>query len=156
MPQIPNRTKLQYFTNSIDLSADTVRVALYDDTTAFDFDPDAHAFVSDILDDGTTAQELSGTGYQRETLANQSATQDDANDRAVFDADDVTWTGIDAGTIQGIIVYRQIGGDDTTPGDDDVLIVIDDANLADLPLTTNGSDVTINWDDVGIQTLAEA
>lgn len=153
--QVPNRTKLQYISGSIDLSSDTIRVALYDDTTAFTFDPDLHDFVNDILDGGTTASEMSGTGYTRQTLANQSATQDDTNDRAVFDADDVTWTGLDAGTIQGVIVYRQVGTDDSTPGDDDVLIVIDDADIADLPLATNGSDVKIAWDSVGIQTLSE-
>ncbi|WP_226041560.1 hypothetical protein [Natrinema sp. DC36] len=152
--QVPNRTKLQLLTSSIDLSADTIRVAFYDDTTAFTFDPDVHEFVDDILDGGTTAQEMSGTGYSRQTVANQTTTQDDTNDQASFDGDDLTWTGIDAGTIQGAIIYRQVGGDDTTPADDDVIIVLDDADLASLPLATNGSDVIISWDTLGIATLS--
>lgn len=151
---VPNATKLKLLNSSIDLSTDTIRVALYDDTTAFSFNPDTHAFVNDILDGGTTAQEMSGTGYSRQTVANQATTQDDTNDQASFDGDDVTWTGIDAGTIQGIIIYRQVGGDDTTPGDDEVIIVHDDSDLSSLPLTTNGSDVTISWDDLGIATLS--
>jgi len=152
--QIPNATKLKLLNGSIDLSADTVRVALYDNSTAFSFDPDVHEYVSDILDGGTTAQEMSGTGYERKTLANQNTSQDDTNDQAVFDGDDITWSGLDAGTIQGVIIYRQTGGDDTTPGDDDVIEVIDDGDLSGLPLDTNGSDVVIAWDDVGIATLS--
>lgn len=152
----PNRTKLQLFNGSIDLSADTIKVALYNDTTAFTFDPDTHEFVSDILDGGTTAEEFGGsggTGYTRKTLANQSTSQDNTDDEAVFDADDLSWSSLDGETIQGIIIYRQIGGDDTTPADDDVITVLDDSNVADLPLTTNGGQVDLSFDAEGILNL---
>lgn len=151
--QVPNSTKLKLLNGGIDLANDTVRIALFDNTTSYSFDPNTHEFVADILDGGTTAQEMSGTGYERKDLVNQTTAQDDTNNRATFDGDDITWTTIDAGTIQGAVVYRQVGGDDTTPGNDDVLIVLDDSDLASLPLDTNGSDVILAWDDVGIATL---
>lgn len=165
MAGIPNNTLTEYFNGGIDLDTDTVKIALYDDSTAFTFDPDTHAFVGDILDGGTTAQELQGSqGYtgtsDRQALANASITQDDTNDRAVFDADDVTFQGVvsDA-AIQGWIIYQQVGGDDTTPGDDRVLIVVDD-DMADapsnLPLETDGNNVVVQFDSVGVQTLGVA
>lgn len=149
----PNRTKLELFNGSIDLATDTIKVALYNDTTSFTFDPDVHEFVSDILDGGTTAQEFGGSGYSRKTLANQATSQDNTDDEAVFDADDLSWSSLDDETIQGIIIYRQVGGDDTTPSDDDVITVLDDSNVADLPLTTNGGQVDLSFDAEGILNL---
>lgn len=149
----PNHFKQKLMNGDFDLDANTVRVALISDNTAYTFDPDAHEFVDDVLDSGTTAEEFAGTGYSRQTLSNPSVTQDDTDDEGVFDADDVTFTSLDGDGIQGILVYKQVGGDDTTPGDDPIIAVLDDdsaGSLTDLPLTTNGGDVTISWDAEGI------
>lgn len=165
MAGTPNRTFVQTLSGAIDLSTDTLRIALYDNSTAFTFNPDTHEFVADVLDGGTTAQELQGSaGYtgtaDRQTLANAAITQDDTDDEAEFDADDVTWTGVDSTEdIQGWIVYKQVGADDTTPADDPIIVVVDDDMTdapADLPLATNGSDVTIEWATEGIINLASA
>lgn len=156
MPTVPNRTKLQYFTGSIDLSTDTLRVALYNNSTAYTPDPDTDEFVSDVLDGGTTAQEFgegTGTGYSRQGLANVSVTQNDTNDSAVLDADDTTFSSLDGADIQGIIIYKQVGGDDTTPTDDPIITIFDDDDLTDLPLTTDGNDVVIAWNTNGIQEI---
>ena len=150
---LPNDAKEELLKGTFDLVNDTLKVLLLDNSTAYTFDPDAHEFVSDIADGGTTATEMSGTGYSRQTLAGQAVTEDTTDDEGVFDADDVTFTGLDAGTIQAIVVYQQIGGDDTTPGDDRVLVVLDDSAVADLPLATNGSDITILWAAEGIINL---
>lgn len=153
---LPNATKKKLLDGTIDLSSagDTIKVLLLDNTTAYTFDPDTHEYVNDIADAGTTATEMSGTGYSRKTISGQTTSQDNTDDEGVFDGDDVTWSGLDAGTIQTIVIYKQVGGDDTTPGDDPVLAVLDDSSVADLPLTTNGSNVTINWDAEGIINLA--
>lgn len=150
----PNNTKTLFFQGSLDLVNDTLKVALYNDTTAFTFDPDTHAHVDDILDGGTTADEFSGSGYSRKSLSTQTVSQDDTDDEAAFTAADLSWSSLDGETIQGIIVYKQVGGDDTTPGDDPVVTVIDDADAADLPLPTNGSQVDLNWNSEGILNLA--
>lgn len=158
----PNRTLREIFASNIDLDDDTLRVALYDDSTAYTFDPDNHDFVADILDGGTTAQELQGTaGYtgstDRQTVANTTITTDDVNDLSAFDGDDVTWQDVESTEdIQGWIVYKQVGGDDTTPADDPVILVVD-KDMADapssLPISTNGSDITIEWAADGVATL---
>jgi hypothetical protein len=159
MTGTPNRTLAEFLRGNIDLVNDTLRIALFDDTTAYTFDPDAHEFVADVLDGGTTASELSGSaGYtgstDRQTLTTPAVTEDDTDDEGVFDADDVTWAGVDStADIQGWLVYKQVGGDDTTPADDPIILVVDD-DMADapsnLPLATNGSDVVVEWNAEGI------
>lgn len=163
MAGVPNRTLRRLFEGAIDYSTDTLRIALYDNSTAFTFDPDVHEFVSDILDGGTTAQELQGSsGYtgttDRQTLANVTVTQDNTSDEGVFDADDVVWQGVESTEdVQGFIVYKQVGGDDTTPSDDPVVLVVDDSMTdapPSLPLATNGSELTVQWNAEGILTTA--
>lgn len=147
----PNATLVKLFDGTIDLDDDTLRLALYNDTTAFTFDPDTHAFVSDVLDGGTTAEEFGGsggTGYSRKDVTTTTVTQDDTNDRAVWDSDDFSWSSLDGETIQGAIIYRQVGGDDATPGDDEIIQVYDNdmADVEDFPLATNGSEIQILQD----------
>ncbi|QLH77452.1 hypothetical protein HZS55_09155 [Halosimplex rubrum] len=142
---IPNDTKRELLDEY--LSNATIRVLLLDDSQAYSFDVDNHDFVDDVLAAGA---EMSGSGYARQTLQNVSVTVDDTDDEGVFDADDVTISNIDAGTIQAVVVYEQVGGDDSTPGDDRVLAVHDDATVGDLPLDTNGSDIQISWPAEGI------
>jgi len=153
MGAVPNNFKQAVMEGSIDLTADTVKVALISDDTAYTFDPAAHSFVNDILDGGTTASEFTGSGYSRQTLSGLSVTQDDTDNEGVFDANDVTFSSLDGDGIQGVVIYQQIGGDDTTPGDDRVLAVVDDDSAgsnSDLPLTTNGSDVTLSFNAEGV------
>lgn len=159
MTGTPDRTLAEILRGNIDFDADVLRVALFDNSTAYTFDSAAHEFVSDVLDGGTTAQELSGTaGYtgstDRQTLTGVTIAEDNADSEGVFDADDVTWSGVESTEdIQGWLVYKQVGGDDTTPSDDPIILVVDD-NMSDapsnLPLATNGSDITIKWATEGI------
>jgi len=51
-------------------------------------------------------------------------------------------------------VYKQVGGDDTTPGDDPILYYLDDTDISDLPKPTNGGDITVQWAAEGIVNLA--
>lgn len=152
---IPNNTKLALFNGAIDLSTDTIRAALYNDTTAFTPDPDVHQYVSDVFGGATPpAQEFGDTNYARQTVDTPVTRRDDAVDQAQYDGGDVTWTSLGGTeTIQGVILYRQVGADDTTPADDEIIRIIDDATEADLPKPTNGSDITIAWDASGIITM---
>lgn len=152
----PNNFKYELLNGTIDWVNDDIKVALGNDSTAYTFDQVNHQYVNDVFDGGSTAEEFgagSGTGYSRQSLANATTSQDDTDNEGVADGDDVTFSGLDGATIQFIMVYRQVGADDTTPGDDEILAIYDDdsaGSLADLPLTTNGGDVTISWDSEGI------
>ena len=80
-------------------------------------------YVSDI-----SANEASGASYARKTLANVAVAVDDANNRVEVDADDLTQANSNAFAspttsqeIIGVQLYRQVGGDDTTPEDDELV-----------------------------------
>lgn len=103
----------------------------------------------DIFVDALTpgSNELSGTGYARLVLASKAVTKDDTNDRAEGDAADVLWTGIDAGTAQAAILFVQV----TNDADSWLVCYIDTGGF---PITTNGGDLTIQWNAEGILQLA--
>lgn len=143
-----NPGKLRFMTgdgtNGWDLAEadDDMQVAL----TASGYTPniDTHDFFDDVTN------ELSGTGYTAggEDLAVQTAAEDDTDDEAVFDANDLTWSGLDAGTIDALVIYHNTAGAAST---DPLLAYIDTAT--NLPLVTNGGDVTIAWAAEGILNL---
>jgi len=92
-----------------------------------------HNFVSDLT---PATNELSGTGYSRKSLTGLTAVQDDAGDLAYLDADDVSYTAINAGTIQYVAFFINTGADATSQ-------LIDLIDLGASPFTTNGSDVQL-------------
>lgn len=154
---IPNRTKKKLFDGDIDFVNDTIKVALLKSTTEYSPDKDNHEFVDDVLDGGTTGEEYDDTGYSRQTLGGKSTSQDNTDDEGVFDANDVTFSSIGSSTggqkIEAVLIYKQVGSDDTTPGDDPILRILDDSEEGDLPLQTNGGDITISWNDEGIENI---
>lgn len=102
-----------------------------------------HQFVSDVV-----ANEISGTGYTggfagsgRKTLASKAVAKSDSTDKAYFDAADVAYSAINAGTIGGLAVYKNGTSDSDSP----LLAFVDVANI-----TTDGGDVTIAWSANGI------
>lgn len=139
---------------SVFLSGETIRVGLLDNSSSYSFSPDTDEHVSDL----PTGQEPSDGSYSRQTLSGLSFSQDNSNDEGVFDADDVTFSSLStANQIQAVFVYRQVGGDDTSPGDDELVAVYDDdsaGSLSDLPIPTNGSDLTLSFDSSGIVSIS--
>jgi len=119
-------------------TGDDLRVLLVDNTTTCDTEDD-----TEFLAGFTTLGELSGTGYVRKQLANQAVNEDLPNDRAEFDADDVTWTAINAGTAAAAVIYRHVTDDSNS----EPILFIDTGGF---PLTTNGGDLTIQWNIEGI------
>lgn len=128
----------------IDLNADDIRVALLMTNTTADTENDAKVNV----DDFTTLDECDGANYVRKVLANEAVNKDDANDRAEFDADDVTWSALGVGTraTQGVLVYKHVT-DDT---DSVIIAFVDFAS----DVTHDGTDFTIQWNTEGILQLA--
>ncbi len=100
-----------------------------------------------FIDQFTTLDELDGAGYGREALANEAVTNDDANDRGEFDATDLTFAAVGAGTRQvaGLVLYLFVT-DDT---DGIPIAFIDD----DAPYTPGGGDIVYTWNVEGILQL---
>lgn len=122
---------LQIINRTIDLVGGTIKVALA--ATSYTFSA-AHVDMADVTELTTGTGYAGGfSGSGRKTLASKSITNDTTNDRVEFDFADPVWTGIDAGTIGGILVYAN-----GTADSDSVLIAFD--NTTDR--ATNGGDMT--------------
>jgi hypothetical protein len=118
----------------------TLKVMLV--TTGYAPDP-AHIYVASV-----GAYELSGTGYTdgyggsgRKTLASKTTTVD-SEGRVVCDAADLSWSGLDAGTVGGAIVVYETGGTD------DSALLIAFLDVADT--LTDGSAFPLTWSDLGV------
>lgn len=151
----PLPTIRKYREGSIDLESVTVRAALFDDSVAYTIDRVNHEFVSDVLD-GSTANELDDASYSRQPVANVAVTVDSGDSEVVVDSDDVRWADLAGGeTIQGWLIYQQVGGDDTTPGDDPIIAIEDEVrDSTGSAVTTDGSDIILSFDTEGIINIA--
>lgn len=92
--------------------------------------------------------ELTGTGYTagwgnsgRKVLGSKTITIDKAGDKADFDAADVVWTGINAGTAAQMLMIEERATDDTNTR----LYSHYDTNF---PVVTNGGDLTVTIADL--------
>ena len=92
-----------------DIAAADLRAALLMSSTTADTDNDAVDFVDDI----GTLDECDGAGYAREALTTIAVSKDDANDRALLDADALAFGAIGAATraVVGVLVYVHVGAD---------------------------------------------
>lgn len=132
-----NRALERILNGDLLVASDTLKAMLVTSGYSANKDDD---FVADTT---PGSNELSGTGYSRKTLASKTVTRDDTNDRAEFDAADLTWTGINAGTAAAVIIYEEVTNDA-----DSVLIAYIDSG--GFPVTTNGGDLTVAWNAQGI------
>lgn len=125
-----------------DATAKTVLVLEVRSTTAgADVNPDLNT-LADLLAVAGVA-EAAGTGYVRKALATPTAAQDDANNRAVLDAVDVTWAGANWGDVRLIVVCETADG---VAGNMHLV----SAHDGGLPAVTNGGDFTYAWAAAGL------
>jgi hypothetical protein len=103
--------------------------------TGYTPDP-SHKFVSDV-----SAQEISGTGYAsgyagagRKTISSPTVTIDTTNHYAYFTYTVATWTGINAGTIRYIGIWKP----NTSDADSKIICI----KQLDQDVVTTGVDFT--------------
>lgn len=114
---------LQSAANS-NMSTGTVKVALIDLGT-YTYSA-AHEFFSSV----------SGVVGTPQTLANKTFTN------GVFDADDVTFPTVTGATAEALIIYIDTGTAGTSR-----LILFQDTNVTGLPVTPNGGDINLVFDN---------
>ncbi len=141
-----NTAKKEMIDGTISLLNDPIKVMLVNATYTPNPDHDA---VDAGGDNDPADAEINVTGYTRgfggagrKTLTGKTLTADKPNDRAVFDAADLTWAALAAGdTIFGAILIKE-GANDASSR------LIAYMDFTDTP--TNGGDITIQWDASGI------
>lgn len=137
--QVYNSVKAEILKGNIDLANDDIRVKLLMTNTTADTENSGITNLSDF----TTLDEFDGTNYSVKSLANLAVSVDNGNNRAEFDADDVTWSSLGAGTrdVAGILLYKHVDG---TDGNDIAIAWLEQSGSPD------GSNFSINWDTQGI------
>lgn len=107
---IYNNAKELTLKAGIDFSSDTIKVMLVKSTYTPSADND------DFIDDANT-YEVTGTGYSAggAALGSKTVTQDNTNDRGVFDAADTSWTSASIAGIRGAVIYKDTGTPSTSP-----------------------------------------
>jgi hypothetical protein len=121
------RRALLAFLGAVDYSA--LKVMLVTDAYTFNADHDA---ISDIV-----ANEVTVTGYARQTPSGAAVAADLTGDFAYLDLDDTVFPGLAAGeSIHGAILFVDTGSDATS-------WPVAFHDLANTP--TNGSTITVQW-----------
>lgn len=129
-----NAAKNLFVTGALDWDTDDIRCLLV--TSSYTFDAD-HATVSAITN------ELSGTGYSRQSMTCSAPTIDTGNDQVECDASDTTFASLNAdnGTIAAAVVFKFVTNDaDSIP-----IAYVDGVDVV-----TNGSDVIVQWGSEGV------
>ena len=137
---IYNQFKTQIMKKTIDLVNDTVKVALLNNSHAFNADNAGYSAIS--------ANELAATGGYTTggaTLASKTVTQDNSGDKGVFDAADTSWTTATFTACHAVI------WDDTPSSPADPLIASIDFGGAK---TVSSGTFTIVWHANGILSIA--
>lgn len=128
-----NRSRYNTGKKLIDLSTDSLKIALLDNS--YVFDPD-----HDVFSDVSSHELAAGSGYSSggKDLADVTLTQDDSGNAAVLDATDVAWTGF-SGTTRFAVIY------DTTVSNT-IIAIIDFGS----DKTVSADTFTIQWSTAGI------
>lgn len=115
-----------FLAGEIDWDADDIRVILID---VADYTVDLAA--DDFLDDIPAPARVAVSG----SLTGKTTTD------GVADADDVILSSITGDPCEALVIYKHTGTDSTSA----LIAYIDSAT--GLPVTPNGGDITIQWDD---------
>src|SRR6267154_4652595 len=135
-----NSFKKDIMNGNIDLDTDSIYVLLV--TSSYTPDIDAHTKRSDI------SNEVTGTGYTAAgaAITTPTVTQDNTNDKGVFDVDDVTWSTATI-TARGAVIYKHRGGASSA---DNLIAYIDFGG----DKVSSAGNFTIQWNASGIIALA--
>lgn len=125
-----------------------IRAALLMSNTTADTEKDGIDFVDDI----TTLDECDAAGYARVQLGSEASNVDNTNDRAEFDASDISFTGLGGDATRnyvGVLLVKHVTNDtDSIPI---AFIEFDNA-----PISSAATQVDVPWNAEGILQLAQA
>lgn len=120
-----NKGREAFMSGSINMSSDTIKVALVD-SADYTVNLATHQFFSSVSGAGVVATA---------TLASKTVTD------GIFDAADVTFTSVTGDPSEALVIYKDTGSNATSP----LIAYIDTAT--GLPVTPNGGNITVTWDN---------
>lgn len=103
----------------------------------------AHTYVADVV-----TSEVAGGTYTRVDVVGRTAVLDLGGNRALLKATNLLFPALNGVTPSGVIIYRQVGGDDSTPSNDPLTVFVDFPTTA-----ANGNNFLVEFDPDGIFTL---
>lgn len=119
-----------------------IRVLLERSTSAYTPDID-HDFLDDFTGGGGV--EISVASYARQTLASAAKAWDATKNQLEYDCADIAFGSLEAGqTVKAAIYYLQVGGDDSTPANDNLLLY-DDGKIDVVAAADAASSATTVW-----------
>jgi hypothetical protein len=130
------KEQLLQFTANNSLAAGDVKVALIDTTGGtggYTFSP------TDQFFNAVPGTAIVGTPV---SLSSKSYTN------GVFDAADVSFSGVTGDTVEALLIYIDTGTAATSP-----LVAYIDSSVTGLPVTPNGGNIAITWNASGIFAL---
>lgn len=140
-----NKNKARLLKGDIDFDTADVRALLVMTNTTADTEDDAATIAG-----FTTLDEMDGANYTSGGIAltGEAVVEDFTNNRAYFDANDISWTALGAGTrqVQALIVYLWQG----TLGTSWPHTFMDTGGF---PFTASGANVNVTWNAAGIYQL---
>ena len=116
----------KFLTGAVSYSSDNIKIVLVD-AADYTVNLSTHEFLSDITAGGRVA--TSGNLASKTTTA------------GVADAADVTFTAVTGDQSEAVVMYKDTGSAATSP----LIAYIDTAT--GLPVTPNGADITVTWDN---------
>lgn len=145
---VPNSALTRLLNGGIDLDTDDIRARLVMTNTTCDTEVDA----INTLSNYTTIDPCNATGYADVALASEAVAADDTNNRAEFDATDISFTGLggDASrAFQGVLIYKRVDG--TNANDLPIAFIEFSSTIA-----STATQVNVTWNSEGILQLAKA
>jgi hypothetical protein len=135
-----NHFKEQLLHGNIDLAGDDLKICLLG--SGYTFSADGNNGYANVAAEEITTTSGYSTGGK--TISGNTISQDDANDRAAFDASNLVWTSLATTTIENAVLY-----------DDTVTAPVADPLLIHWEIATDsdGSNYTLNFHANGILLL---
>jgi len=121
-----DKARQRFLEGQFNWNTDTIKAALVD-TGTYTPNLSAHEFLSDISSGARVAMSGAFTG---KTTTGGAA-----------DANDITYTSVTGPSIEAIVIFKDTGTDSTSP----LIAYIDTAT--GLPITPNGGDIIVTWDN---------
>jgi hypothetical protein len=145
---IYNSALTKILNGGIDFDTDDIRAKLLMTNTTADTEKDGINNVDDI----TTLDLCDASGYADVVLAGEIVAVDDDNERASFDANDISFEGLGGDATrdyQGVLIYKYVDGTDAN----DIPICFIDFTSDILKTATQ---VNVHWNSSGILQLTQS